>query len=82
MERHTVSIPTCNNSPEMCSERNYKIVDTIACIISSQDDSTILPIVLLGTAVGTVITNLQGRFSSVMLISHLPFWSGNIQLHI
>ena len=57
----------------MCSKWNDKIVDTIACIISSQDDSSVLPIVFLGTAVGTVITNLQDTPGSVMMTPHLPF---------
>lgn len=43
----------------MSSQRNYEVIDPITSVISCQDNGLVLPIVLFGVPVGTMLAHLQ-----------------------
>lgn len=42
----------------MSSQRNYEVIDPIASVISCQDNGLVLPIILFGVPVGTMLAHL------------------------
>lgn len=48
----------------MSSQRNYEVIDPITSVISCQDNGLILPIVLFGVSVGTMLAHLQLRIKN------------------
>lgn len=50
--------------PKMSSQRNYEVIDPITSIISCQDNGLVLPIVLFGVPVGTMLAHLQLRIKN------------------
>lgn len=48
----------------MSSQRNYEVIDPITSVISCQDNGLVLPIVLFGIPVGTMLAHLQLRIKN------------------
>lgn len=66
----------------MSSQRNYEVIDPIASVISCQDNGLVLPIVLFGVPVGTMLAHLtiQRTFGYNLSIIYLNKYSQDIYL--